>query len=103
MIKSSYPHLFFLAIAFLISLLFTIGNCNNNYNNQMETILFEKRLLTTDHLNHFLQQEKFNNNNNNNNDDDDDLRISIRDLLKPYPNRRSSFHAMRGKRQIISP
>jgi hypothetical protein len=93
MIKSTCPHLFLLAIAsILLLLLFTIGNCNN-YDDQMETTLFEKR-LTTDQLNNLLEQENINNEN---------IGIFIRDQLKPYSNRRSSFHAMRGKRRAILP
>jgi len=94
MIKSSCPHLFLLAIASILLLLFTIGNCNNNYNDQIETSLFEKRLITTDYLKDLLEQENFN---------DEDIRISIQKLLKSYPNRRSSFYAMRGKRRVILP
>lgn len=93
MIKSTCPHLFLLAIAsILLLLLFTIGNCNNNYDDQMETTLFEKRLITTDQLNNLLEQENINNEN---------IGIFNRDPLKPYSNRRSSFHAMRGKRRAI--
>jgi len=94
MIKSSCPHLFLLVIASILLLLFTIGNCNNNYDDQMETTLFEKRLIKQDHLNNLFEEENFN---------DEDDRISIRNILKPYPTRRSSFYAMRGKRRAISP
>jgi hypothetical protein len=95
MIKSSSPHIFLLAIAFIILLLFTIGNCNNNnYDDQMESTLFEKQLIPTNNLNDLLEQE---------NSYDEDARISIRDLIQAYPIRRSSFHAMRGKRQVILP
>ena len=93
MSRSSCPHLFLLAIASIILLLFTIVNCNNNNNdNQMERTLFEKKLITNDNLNDLLKQESFN---------DGNVNVFIRDLLSPYSDRRLSFYAMRGKRRAI--
>jgi hypothetical protein len=96
MIKYYCPHLFLLAIASLLLLLFTTVNCNTNY--QMGRTLFEKRLTrktTTNSLFDILNQENFNN--------DEEINVFVRDSVKPYPDRRSSFHAMRGKRRVISP
>ncbi len=91
MIKSSCPQFFLVAIISLILLLITIVNGNNN-NNQMEKNLFEKRLTSTDRFNDLLEPANINKEN---------IDIFIRDLQKPYPDRRSSFHALRGKRRVI--
>jgi hypothetical protein len=94
MIKSSHPHLYLLAIVSVLLLLFTIVHCNNNYDDddQMETIFYEKRLASIDPLYDLFEQ---------NNVDDEDINIITRNSLKPLPDRRSSFHAMRGKRRAI--
>jgi hypothetical protein len=84
--KSFYPYLFLLAIL----LLFIMVNCNDNDNEMVKTS-FEKRLPTINHLLDLLERENLN---------DKDIHIYIRDLLKTDPNRRSSFYAMRGKRNI---
>ncbi|CAF0963282.1 unnamed protein product [Rotaria sp. Silwood1] len=96
MIKSYCPHLFLLIICFILVLLFTIINCNHN-DDTMETTLFKKRLTTKttkNHLYDLLEQANLN---------DEEINIFIQDLLQPYPNRRSSFYAMRGKRQSTLP
>ncbi len=85
MIKSSCPQFFLVGIISLILLLITIVNGNNN---QMEKNLFEKRLTSTDQFNDLLEQANINKEN---------IDIFIRDLQKPYPDRRSSFHALRRK------
>jgi hypothetical protein len=82
---------FLLAIASILSLLcFTIVNSNN----QMERILFDKRLPTKGTMEYIY--DLLNEDNN-----DEEQNTFIRSVsTKPYPDRRSSFHAMRGKRQV---
>ncbi|CAF2521898.1 unnamed protein product [Rotaria sp. Silwood2] len=93
MIKTFCPHLFLLIIGFILLLLFTIVNCNNNNDDTIEATLFEKRLTTKttkNHLYDLLEQANLN---------DEEMNTFIQDLLQPFPNRRSSFYAMRGKRR----
>ncbi len=91
MIKSFYPHLFLLVLVSIFLLLLTIVNGNEN-DHSIETKFFDKRFATT--------AERFNDLSEDNSNDED-ANIAIRDLFIPYPNRRSSFYAMRGKRRII--
>ena len=93
--KSSFPHLILVAIASLFLLfLFTIVNCQKNYDDkQMEGTFLEKRSASNDRFYDFLKEEdKFN---------DENMDEFLRDSFKIHPNRRSTFHALRGKRRII--
>ncbi|CAF1058553.1 unnamed protein product [Adineta steineri] len=97
MIKTSHPHLSVLNMVSILLLLFTIANCNNNNNNddQLEAILLGNRPIhTTEQLYNLLDQANLS---------DEDTDIIVRDSFKPYPARRASFHAMRGKRRAILP
>ncbi|CAF1331115.1 unnamed protein product [Rotaria sordida] len=96
MIKIFCSHLFLLITVFILSLLFTIVNCNNN-DDIIEATSFETRpitKITKNHLYDLLAQANLN---------DEEINIFIQDLLQSYPNRRSSFYAMRGKRRAILP
>jgi hypothetical protein len=85
-----------LAIASILLLLcFTLVNSNNNHIDQMERTLFDKRLTTKTTMEHLYDLL------NENNLYDENTNVFIRSLAKPFPDRRSSFHAMRGKRRII--
>jgi hypothetical protein len=97
MIKSSYPRSFLLTIVFLIFLLSITminGNNNHHHHHQMEENLFEKRFTSKNSFNDLLKQADINKEN---------IEIFIRDLQQQYqqayPDRRSSFHALRGKRR----
>lgn len=100
MIKFYCPNLFLRIIGLILLLLLTIASCNkNNINNnnddRRETSLFQNKLpikTAVDRLYDLLEQANLN---------DEDMNLFIQDILQSYPNRRSSFHAMRGKRRVI--
>ncbi|UJR20627.1 hypothetical protein I4U23_023752 [Adineta vaga] len=96
MLKSSHNQLLILAIVSIFVLLFTIANCNNNHNyhnDRIQAILFGRRIPIDEQIFDDSEQDR---------SSDEDTNLVTRDLLKPYPNRRS-FHAMRGKRRAILP
>lgn len=93
MTKPSYLYLFLLTIGFLIILLCALVN-GNNQDDAVTTTVLDKRLvekLTADRLYNLIERAHLN---------QEEMNRLIQDLLQTYPNRRSSFHAMRGKRRI---
>ena len=92
MIKSSCPHLFDLMMMMVLVLL-CINLIHCRPSDAFGRTLLKERLLRDHSLPVYEHPTRIYLSNH-----EDDLLTFIREALKTYPNRRSSFHAMRGKR-----